>query len=632
MRWEQNHGLTWQERWAAKLVDAQAAVKRVRRGDRLFVGSGAAEPQSLVAALAQRSGELADTEILHIMTLGIAPYAEPKFADTFRHNAFFIGPNVRAAVAEGRADYTPVFLSEIPRLFRSQRVPIDVALIQVSPPDSHGFCSYGVSVDVVKAAAESAALVVAEVNPRVPRTLGDSFIHVDRIGLLVEHDGPLLESVPAEPDDAALAIGRNVASLVEDGSTLQLGIGVLPNAVLRSLGGRKDLGVHTEMFSDGLIDLIGAGVVNCSKKSLLPGKVVTSFCMGTRRLYEYVDGNPFFEFRPVEFTNDPLIIARNAKMVSVNAALEIDLTGQVCADSIGFHFYSGIGGQVDFIRGAVRSEGGKSIIVLRSTAANGTVSRIVPHLREGAGVVTSRGDVRYVATEYGVADLWGRTIRERAMSLISIAHPDFRAQLLDDAKRHGLVYQDQILVPRAIYPSEWEMSIELKDGTPVFLRPVRPTDEAVLRDLLYTCSDETIHRRFLQLFRSMPHSRLQQIVNLDYKEDMAILALTGPRGQEEALGMAHYSRDPAAGMADVAFLVGDTYQNRGLGSRMLEQLTRIARVNGIPGFTADVLVDNSPMLKVLHKLGPQMKTTMSEGVYHLEIPFAPAVSGTKPSQ
>ncbi|HZT59994.1 MAG TPA: acetyl-CoA hydrolase/transferase C-terminal domain-containing protein, partial [Pyrinomonadaceae bacterium] len=446
---------SWRERYHEKLVDAATAVRSIRRGQRVFVGSGAAEPQALVNALGERAEELADTEIYHIMTLGVAPYAEARFARNFRHNAFFIGSNVRPAIHEGRADYTPIFLSEIPRLFRSRRVPLDVALIQLSPPDEHGFCSFGVSVDIVKAAAESASHVIAEVNPCMPRTLGDSFIHVSRLDLLVENYSEIPEPEQAEIDEAAIEIGRNVARLVDDGSTLQMGIGVIPNAVLAQLGGKKDLGVHTEMFSDGLLDLIESGVVNCSKKGFLDGKIVASFCMGTRRLYDFVDNNPLFEFRPVEFTNDPVQIARNRKMVAVNAALEVDLTGQVAADSIGSRFYSGIGGQVDFIRGAARSEGGKPIIALRSTAKNDTVSRIVPQLKEGAGVVTTRGDVHYVVTEYGIADLWGRNVRERAMALINIAHPKFREELLAEAKRHHLVYEDQILLASAHYPEQW---------------------------------------------------------------------------------------------------------------------------------------------------------------------------------
>lgn len=423
----------------SRSVSAAEAVRIIQPGQRIFVGSGAAEPQSLVTALAERSAELHGNEIVHILTLGVAPYCDPHFSAAFRHNALFIGANVREAVGQGRADYTPVFLSEVPRLFRSGRLPLDAALIQVSPPDAEGFCTYGVSVDVVKAAAESAPIVIAEVNARMPHTCGENRIHVDRFHALVSVDTPLLESVPGEPDETSSAIGRWIAELVEDGSTLQLGIGSVPNAVLRNLHERRDLGIHTEMFSDGLIDLIQAGVVTGARKTLLPGKIVTSFCMGSRRLYDFVDGNPDCEFRSSEFTNDPANIARNERMVAINAALEVDLTGQVCADSIGSRFYSGIGGQVDFIRGAARSPGGKPIIALHSTAKNGTVSRIAPHLQEGAGVVTTRGDVHYVVTEYGIADLWGRTVRERAMELINIAHPAFRDELRYAARERHLI-------------------------------------------------------------------------------------------------------------------------------------------------------------------------------------------------
>lgn len=611
----------WQVRYRHKRVSADVALRCVKRGERVFIGSGAAEPQALVAALARRGGELADTEIMHIMTLGIAPYAEARFTDAFRHNAFFIGSNVRSAVREGRADYTPIFLSEIPRLLRSRRVPIDVALIQVSPPDEHGFCSYGVSVDVVKAAAESADIIIAEVNPQVPRTLGDSFIHVSRIAHLVENDAPLLESVPAPPDDAAMQIGQHVSRLIDNGSTLQMGIGTIPNAVLQCLMDKKDLGVHTEMFSDGVIDLIEAGVINCSKKTLLPGKVVASFCMGTRRLYDYVDSNPFFEFRPVEFTNDPFNVARNVKMIAINSALEVDLTGQICADSIGFNFYSGIGGQVDFMRGAARSEGGKPIIALRSTAKNDTISRIVPSLKDGAGVVTTRGDVHYVATEYGIADLWGKNVRDRALALISIAHPKFRAELLEEAKRRNLVYEDQILRAEATYPQQWETEAVMGNGTRVSFRPIRPTDESMMKDLFYSCSERTIYHRFFMHVKSMPHSRLQKFVHVDYENEMAVVGIMTENGQERIVAVGRYILNNATNMAEVAFLVQDDYQGRGIGTFMLHYLMRMAQAQGIEGFTAEILAENRAMVHVLHKSGCDMKTSLSGGIYHLEFRF-----------
>jgi acyl-CoA hydrolase len=425
--------------WEGKLTTAAEAVKRVAPGKRILIGSGAAEPNRLVQAMTE-ARHFAGNEVVHLMTLGHAPYVDPSLEGRFRHTAFFIGGNVRAAVQDGRADFMPVFLSEIPELIYSGRIPIHAALIQVSPPDRHGLVSLGVSVDIVRAAVDTAEVVLAEVNPRMPRTLGDSFLDVSRIDCLVEVDEPLHE-LAAEPlDDVVKQIGRNVASLIPDGATLQMGIGKIPDAVLASLDARHDLGVHTEMFSDGVMRLAEAGVINGKRKTLLPGKIVTSFVMGSRALYEWVDDNPLVEMRQSRFTNDPFTIARNDHMVAINAALAIDLTGQVAADTLLGRFFSGIGGQVDFIRGSARSRGGKPIIALRATAKGGTASRIVPALDEGAGVVTSRGDVHYVVTEYGVADLWGKNIRDRANALITIAHPDFRSELLAAARAKRYVF------------------------------------------------------------------------------------------------------------------------------------------------------------------------------------------------
>lgn len=435
-------GRNWPQLYKERRMSAACAVAAIRSGQRIFVGSNCAEPETLVDALTARADSLTDIEIVHIMTLGRAPYSEACFEKQFHHNAFFIGANVREAVNAGRADYTPIFLSEIPALFRSAQFPLDAALILVSPPDAHGYCSLGVSVDVVKAAAESAACVIAEVNRRMPRTLGDSFLHVSQIDAFVESDYPLLELAPPLQTEVTRAIGQQVAGLIENGSTLQMGIGAIPDAVLACLTDKRDLGIHTEMFSDGLLPLVEAGVVNGRSKTLYPGKIVASFCMGTRALYDFVDNNPSIEFHPTEVVNDPFVIAQNEQMVAINAAIEVDLTGQVCADSIGERFYSGIGGQVDFLRGAARSRGGKPIIVLPSTATlrDGTqVSRIVSNLKPGAGIVTSRGDVHYVVTEWGVAFLHGKSVRERALALAAIAHPDFRDELRAAAQGRHLI-------------------------------------------------------------------------------------------------------------------------------------------------------------------------------------------------
>jgi acyl-CoA hydrolase len=382
----------WKERFRVRTVDARQALSVVRRGSRVFVGSGCAEPVLLVGALAERE-DVADVEVLHIMTIGEAPYARAAQEGRFRHNAFFIGANVREAVAAGQADYTPVFLSEVPALFRSRRLPLDVALISTTPPDAHGFCSLGVSVDVVRSAVDAAETVIAEINPTMPRTHGAGFVHVDDIDFFVSNPRPILEIPIPVSGEVSATIGRFCADLVPHGATLQLGIGEIPNAVLAALSGKTDLGLHSEMISDGVVDLIESGAINCRRKSFHPGKAVTSFCMGSRRLYDFVNDNPFFEFLPTEVVNDPFVIARNDRMISINSALQVDLTGQVCADSIGTRFYSGIGGQVDFIRGAARSKDGRSVLALPSTAKNGALSRIVPILTEGAGVVTTRGDV-----------------------------------------------------------------------------------------------------------------------------------------------------------------------------------------------------------------------------------------------
>jgi acyl-CoA hydrolase/N-acetylglutamate synthase-like GNAT family acetyltransferase len=613
----------WTERYRDKIETAEQAVSRVHHGHRVFVGSGASEPQSLVRALAARTN-LDDTEIVHIMTLGVAPYAERKFDHRFRTNAFFIGANVRQAVSEGRADYTPIFLSEIPRLFRTGRIVIDVALIQVSEPDDHGYCSYSLSTDIVKSAAESARVVIAEVNSNAPRALGDCFIHTRDIDVMVPCDAPVIEAPQGEPDELARHIAKHIADLIEDGATLQLGIGTIPDAVLHFLTDRRDLGVHTEMFSDGLIPLVEKGVVTNAKKTLHRGKIIASFVLGSRKLYDFLDNNPMCEFHPTEYTNDPFIIAQNEKMVSINSALEVDLTGQVCADSLGEMFFSGIGGQVDFVRGAARAKGGKPIIALPSTAHKETWSRIVPKLKEGAGVVTSRGDVHYVVTEYGTAYLHGKTIRERAMALIQIAHPKFRPWLLAEAKARHLVYADQIDFPvtTPVYPEEMESWVGVKDGGEAFIRPVRLTDEPLFRDLFYHLSEESIYHRFFQRIRSMPHEKLQEFLKVDYAADMVLVAAIGKEDGAPIVAIGRYSLNKRTNLAEVAFVVRDDWQNKGLGTAMMKSLVETARKQGIKGFTAEVLADNVAMLRVFHHAAVTIESKLEGGVYSLTMLFA----------
>ncbi len=616
----------WKEKYKHKVSTAHDAVSTIRSGQRVFVGSGASEPQRLVKALAERGSELTDTQIAHVLTLGVAPYADPKLEAGFRHNALFIGPNVRDAVADGRADYTPIFLSEIPRLFRHGKLPIDVALIQVSPPDEHGFCSYGVSIDINKAAAESARHVVAEVNPNMPRTLGDSFIHINDIHVLVPSDFPILEAPAGKVDDIAMRIGQHIADLIEDGSTLQLGIGTIPDAVLSCLGDKKNLGIHTEMFSDGVIDLVEKGIINGSEKNIHRGKIVASFVLGSRRLYDFIDNNPMCEFHPTEYTNDPYLIGQHDRMVAINSALQVDLTGQVCADSLGTYFYSGIGGQVDFIRGASRSHEGKPIIALPATAKNGNLSRIVPTLSPGAGVVTSRGDVHYVVTEFGTANLHGKTMRERAMALIHIAHPKHREGLMEEARIRNLVYSDQVAVidDSDLDLRSFEKEITTSDGRIVRFRSIRPTDEDMMRELFYKLSPDTLYHRFFSQLKSMPHRKLREFVNIDYQNDMALVGVTKEDEHEMIVAVGRYSLDSSSNAAEVAFVVKDDWQNLGLGISLFGQLLKTARQRGIVKFTADVLADNARMLHIFHKCAPTpIESTLEFNIYHLLFSIEP---------
>ena len=426
--------MSWTDQYKQKVVTAKDAVKAVKSGDRIFLTGNVSVPNKILSALVDRAPELKNVEINQALTVGSADYVSLEMEGHLRVNTMFISHNTRQAVQEGRADFTPVLLSEFPLLFKNKVLPVNVAFVHLSPPDQHGYCSFGVEVGLSKSAAESAEIIIAEVNEQMPRTLGDSFIHVGAIDYFVPVDYPLPELPMGEgkPSDTVKKIAGYIAGLIPDEATMQMGIGAIPDAVLKHLFDKKDLGIHTEFFSDGVIDLVEAGVLTNAKKTLHPGKIIAGFILGTKRLYDWVHNNPLIEFLRTEYVNDPFVISRNDRMVAVNSAIEIDLTGQICADSIGTKLYSGVGGQLDFIYGASRSKGGVPIIALPSTAKD--FSRIVPTLKEGAGVVTTRNHVYYVITEYGVADLYGKTIRERAQALINVAHPKFKEELTRSAK------------------------------------------------------------------------------------------------------------------------------------------------------------------------------------------------------
>ncbi len=574
-----------------KFPSPEAIFSRIHAGDRIFIGTGCGEPQYLVHELVDYVNKnpkaFFDAELIHIWTLGVAPYTDEKFQDNFRLDSFFVGDSTRGSVNRGAADYTPVFLSSVPDLFRSEMVPVDIALVQTSLPDKHGYLSLGISVDVVKSALKKSEIVVAQVNENMPRTHGDGFVHINDIDFILPHDEPLLEYSVKAPNDIVQKIGKYVARIIEDGSTIQVGYGLIPDEVMHSLEEKEDLGVHTELLSDGIIELMKKGVITNQRKIHNPGKTIASFCMGSRDTYDFLDENPAVEFKRIDYTNNPLIISRHRMMTAINSAMEMDLTGQATAESLGGTFYSGIGGQADFMRGAALSPGGKTILAFPSTALNGSVSRIVPVLQEGAGVTLTRGDVHYVVTEYGIAYLHGKNIRERAMDLIAIAHPRFRPWLIEAARKRTLIYKDQVFIPgeRGMYPEELETYRTTRKGLEIFLRPVKITDETILKDFFYDLSEDSMYMRFFSTRRDMPHKRLQEFVVVDWSRKMEILAVIkeNERDRETIIGVGQYELIPDNYLAEVAIVVRDEYQGRGVGGELLSYLTYIARRDGLLG-------------------------------------------------
>ena len=610
-----------------KFASEDEIFSHIRRGDHIFVASGCGEPQYLVQAMIRyvESNPKAffDAEIIHIYSLGLAPYTEAKYKANFRHNSFFIGNSTRDSINAGMADYTPISLSGVPSLLSSGVVRIDVALIQTSLPDEHHYLSLGVSVDIVKAATEKANIVIAQINPNMPRIHGDGFIHIKDVDFIIPYDEPLLTVSSSQTSDVIKTIGKNVARLVQDGDTIQVGWGSLPNAIMASLYDKKNLGVHTELLSDGLVNLIKAGVIDNSRKTIDHGRTVASFSMGNRSTYHFLDNNPSISFRTLDYTNNPLIMARIDNMVAINSALEIDLSGQATSESIGSVFYSGIGGHQDFMRGALFSKNGKTILALKSTSLNDTVSRIVPALKEQAGVTLNRADIRYVVTEYGIIYLHGKNIRERAMALISIAHPKFRPWLIDEAKKRGLIFKDQAFIPgkQGEYPVDLETYATTKTGLQLFIRPVKISDEPLLKDFFYSLSDRSIHRRFISFRKDMPHERLQNFVIIDYTKELVLVVVMGDPTNQFIAAVGQYGIDESSHTAEVAFAVRDDQQNSGIGFALLQYLTYLAKRQGLLGFTADVLTENKPMLHVFEKGGFDIHRKSDSGVYELTLKF-----------
>jgi acyl-CoA hydrolase/GNAT superfamily N-acetyltransferase len=620
----------WQYNYEDMITSPGRAIANVKSGYRVFIGTGCGEPVELVAALTRRAGQLGDVELVQLITKGNAPYAEKKYAECFTINSFYIGSNVRDMIQEGMGDYTPILMSDVPGLLDSGVLPLDVALIQVTPPDERGKVSLGISVDIVRSAADNASLVIAEVNPNMPWTHGDSLMDIYDIDILVPVEGEIMERESHRLHPVSRKIAAEVAALIPDGSTVEFGlgrvpgVGRLPQSVMDYLHDKKDLGIHTEMISDGIIDLVESGAVTGACKSVDRGRITCSFCMGSRKLYDFVNDNPLFSFRPTEYVNNPAVIGRQKRMVSVNMALEIDLTGQVCSDSVGGRFYSGIGGQVDFNRGAAFSEHGRSIITMPSTRDKGEASRIVTTLHPGSGVVVTRGTVHFVVTEYGVAYLHGKSIQERVMALISIAHPDFREQLFQEALVCKYIRPSKSgLGDRFVVPGEEFMRTTylLKNGIEVKFRSIGPTDEPQLRDLVYNLSQETIYYRFMSRMQRFTHRQIQDFVFIDHRRDVAIVGTIPEAHGEEIIAVGRYYLNEKTNKAEVAFVVRDSWQNLGIGIFLFRHLISIARRNGIAGFTAEVLRDNYRMQAIFNRSGYQVKSRLEDGVYSFEIEF-----------
>jgi len=607
-----------------KIVEANKAISQVKTGSRIFIGTGSGEPQHLIRTMVQNS-ELDDITIYQMLSQTLADYVDDEsFLRRFSLKLFFISLAMRKAAFEGKIDYIPAYLSQVPRLFYRRRIGLDVALVQVSPPDRFGNCSLGISVDITRAGTDNAQLVIAQVNPMMPRTSGDSFVHVDEIDYLVLHEEPLVVSLPTLTEtEVARRIGRYVSQLVDNGATLHLGFGQLPYSILKYLDEKQNLGVHTHLISDGFLPLFEKKVITNKKKTFLPGRVVASLCMGSEKIYNYVNDNPMFYFRSSEFVNDPTVIAQNDNLVSISSALEVDLTGQVCSDSMGYQFYSGLGDQVDFLRGSTMSKGGFSIIVLPSTTQDGKKSRIVPHLSEGAGVATTRGDVNFVVTEYGIAELQGKSIYQRVVELAQIAHPKFREDLIEAAKERHYIFADQ-LPPQPedlLFLDGYKNTMVMKNGQAIEFRPLLVSDELASRNFYYSLTQQSIYYRFFHTRKIFSHEDLQKhLATLDYRKNMTMIGLVRNRGNMDVVATGSYGRVDE-NTAEVAFVVREAYQGMRIASYLLESLEKIARENHYKAFSAYVLRENAAMIHVFKKRYPNLKTSREGGDIEIHMDF-----------
>jgi acyl-CoA hydrolase/GNAT superfamily N-acetyltransferase len=614
----------WADNYVEKRCSAMEAIGRIKPGQRVFIGSSCGEPQYLVRKLADAADMFTDIEIVRLLSLESTPLtliAEKTKDQSFNIRSFYLGSAKPRSLARNKRFITPMNLSDVPRLFKTRRLPIHVALIQVSPPDDFGWMSLGISVDITLSAAFSADFVIAQVNPRMPRVLGHSFIHVNDVDAIVEHEEDLLTIDELPELDAANHIGRQIARLIDDGSTIQISPGTTPQATLLALSHKNDLGIHTQYVTTDIMRLVSMGVITNRKKGFNEGKLVASCAIGSKNLYEFLDDNPAIEFYPSDYVNDPRIISQHHKMVSMNVPMAMDLTGQVAADALFYNHFSGITGMLDFIRGTSRSEGGKSILMLTSTSVDGKKSRIVPMLNDTA-IVVPRGDVHYVVTEYGAVNLFGKSLQERAMAMISIAHPDFREELFFEARKMGLLGAERTLSEsmQGVYPIKLEEAREI-DGELITIRPAKPVDERRIQEHFYTQDKDDIYSRFFQAKTRFVRDDVESMFQIDYVKNLTLLALVGEFGFGKVVAVAEYLLDPARNIAEIAFSVSKEWQGKGLGKIMMNKLSEAARENGISGLMAYTLPRNQGMIKLFKSLPYKTETVYDGEVVELTCMF-----------
>ena len=603
----------------AKVTTPEKAVDIIKPGQKVFVGTGCATPIRLVNALEARKPAPPDVELLYFLTSGLSD-SWGAGRSAYRHRCFFVGTDTRPLVAAGQAEYVPISLTKIPELIANGRIRTDVALIQVSPPDAHGYVSLGISVDIAAAILRRTDAIVAEMNPHMPRTPGDSFLHVSKLAAIVPVETPLTEYKHPPDDETARNIARYVSEIIDDGATIQVDLGRFCNEALRYLRDRKDLGIHSNVITSPILDLVERGVVTGRHKTLHPGKIVTSFCLGDRKLYEFIDGNPMFEFRGIEYVASPFVVAQNHKMASLSQALAIDLTGQVCSDQFDGQFYSGVSTQLDFHRGAALSPGGKSIVCLRSTTEDGSQSRIRAQLRQGEGVTLPRSEIHYVVTEYGMAYLFGKSTAERAIALIEIASPEFRDSLLAEAKRLELIPKGHRIGGVDRYAVEEERHVTLHSGREVLLRPARGGDAHAMQLLFHKLSERDSYMRFFRRLSALSYDEAQRLCNVDFTQDVAFVAVAGPRDNEEIVGTGACFLNPSSNMAEVAYMISPTWQGTGLGSALQQRLKEFAISKGVRGFVAEILPANTAMQHLAERLG-ESSVTIDDGVHHVVTVF-----------